>query len=77
MGANFGRDADTIATMTGGLAGALRGIAAFPPDWVEHGLQDAGATYPDLAVQLVGVIMRRRDEAAAHVALLERLLAEP
>ncbi|NLD74660.1 MAG: ADP-ribosylglycohydrolase family protein, partial [Chloroflexi bacterium] len=32
--ANFGRDADTIATMTGALVGALHGVDALPEAWV-------------------------------------------
>jgi hypothetical protein len=33
-GASFGRDADTIATILGGLAGALRGAWAIRPGWL-------------------------------------------
>ena len=32
--ANFGRDADTIGTMVGGLAGAFAGIGAIKPEWL-------------------------------------------
>ena len=32
--ANFGRDADTIATMTGALCGAFKGIHALKPEWI-------------------------------------------
>ncbi|MAV24950.1 MAG: hypothetical protein CMQ05_02375 [Gammaproteobacteria bacterium] len=32
---NFGREADSIATITGALAGALHGIEAIPADWIE------------------------------------------
>jgi len=32
-GANFGRDADTIACMLGGIAGALSGIQGIEPSW--------------------------------------------
>ena len=32
---NFGRDADSIATITGALAGALGGIESIPAKWVE------------------------------------------
>jgi ADP-ribosylglycohydrolase len=35
-GASFGRDADTIATVVGGLAGALRGAGAIREDWIEQ-----------------------------------------
>ncbi|MFI8928438.1 ADP-ribosylglycohydrolase family protein [Streptomyces sp. NPDC053474] len=33
---NYGRDCDSIATMSGALAGALRGEAAVPPDWAKR-----------------------------------------
>ena len=33
--ANFGGDADTIAAITGGLAGAFHGYSAIPTRWVE------------------------------------------
>ncbi len=35
-GANFGRDADTIGTMLGALAGAFRGADGLKPEWVEQ-----------------------------------------
>ena len=33
---NYGRDADSIATMAGAITGALGGLAAVPPDWHEN-----------------------------------------
>lgn len=33
-GANFGRDCDTIAALTGEVCGALNGISNVPPEWV-------------------------------------------
>ena len=35
-GASFGRDADTIASVVGSLAGALRGAGAIREDWIEQ-----------------------------------------
>jgi hypothetical protein len=35
-GASFGRDADTIASVIGGLSGALRGADAIRKDWIEQ-----------------------------------------
>ena len=41
---NFGRDTDCLAAVAGGLAGALSGAAAIPPEWIaqvnEATLQD-------------------------------------
>ena len=33
---NFGRDTDCLAAVAGGLAGALSGAAAVPPEWIEQ-----------------------------------------
>jgi ADP-ribosylglycohydrolase len=35
-GVNYGRDADSIASMGGAIAGALGGLASVPPEWVER-----------------------------------------
>lgn len=51
-GANFGRDADTIASMAGAICGAARGSAPLPPAWVA-GLGPAGmSSAAELAQQL-------------------------
>ena len=33
--ANFGRDADTIGAMVGGIVGALNGVNGLPKEWVD------------------------------------------
>jgi len=43
---NYGRDADSIATMSGAITGALGGIAVVPADWHER---IASASRLDLA----------------------------
>ncbi|MFI6599590.1 ADP-ribosylglycohydrolase family protein [Nonomuraea sp. NPDC050536] len=35
-GVNYGRDADSIASMGGAIAGALGGLASIPADWVSE-----------------------------------------
>ncbi|MEV0826120.1 ADP-ribosylglycohydrolase family protein [Nonomuraea rubra] len=35
-GVNYGRDADSIASMGGAIAGALGGLASVPQEWVER-----------------------------------------
>ncbi|MBK9123666.1 MAG: ADP-ribosylglycohydrolase family protein [Chloroflexi bacterium] len=39
---NFGRDADTIGAVVGALSGAIHGLKAIPPEWVEKVRQPAG-----------------------------------
>jgi ADP-ribosylglycohydrolase len=41
-GANFGRDADTIAAVVGAIAGAREGIDAIPTSWIEPVRKPAG-----------------------------------
>lgn len=74
LGANFGCDADTIATMAGGLAGAFRGREAIRPDWVAKAEASAGQGYEELANTLVALLAERRDEAREMAALLAALL---
>jgi ADP-ribosylglycohydrolase len=72
-GANFGRDADTIASMAGALAGAFRGASAFPPDWVQK--VQAGSPRDNWAVaaELVEVILRRVKEIEDRCAAVHRM----
>jgi ADP-ribosylglycohydrolase len=74
MGANFGRDADTIATMAGGLAGAYRGVEALRAEWVAKAEAGAGARYSELAERFIALLATRRDEARASAEILDRLL---
>ena len=52
-GANFGRDADTIAAMVGGIAGAFRGYDALPAVWRQKAREVMGSEQERLAVELV------------------------
>jgi ADP-ribosylglycohydrolase len=43
---NWGRDSDTIAAIVGALCGAMHGISAIPPAWVEKVRVSHGACLP-------------------------------
>jgi ADP-ribosylglycohydrolase len=68
--ANFGRDADTIATIGGAIAGALRGAGRIPGAWIAT----VGAACPvdqqRLARDLFGVLVRRAERAASWGAMV-------
>jgi ADP-ribosylglycohydrolase len=66
-GANFGRDADTIASMAGAIAGALRGVEAIKPEWIEKVKKYSKRDHSALAADLALVALRKR-HAAADVA---------
>jgi ADP-ribosylglycohydrolase len=72
--ANLGRDADTIASMCGAIAGALGGVQAIRPDWVEKAEALAATDQRDLAARLAQVaVARHRQEMVSHRAF-EQLL---
>jgi ADP-ribosylglycohydrolase len=72
-GANFGRDADTIASMAGSLAGALHGASALPAEWVARMLSEGRRDQNALAGMLVKVICRRA-ETSTHIASMVQQL---
>jgi hypothetical protein len=58
---NLGRDADTIAGITGELAGALYGIDAFPTPWVEKVLKlNPKPDMEKMAEDLTNLIIERQ-----------------
>lgn len=77
---NYGRDCDSIATMSGAIAGALHGERAVPADWVrtvgEASRLDLHAPARDLADVAREVFARdtaaRRTHEAAFTALAGR-----
>jgi ADP-ribosylglycohydrolase len=66
-GANFGRDADTIGTMAGGLAGAYRGASGLPRRWVEKVEANAAVSYRQIVPRLAEIV-RARAQAARDYA---------
>lgn len=84
--ASFGRDADTLATVVGGLTGALHGARSIPADWidtVEAANRDALAQIDDegepsfraMAGKLVGALNAEHAAAARRADELTSLLA--
>jgi ADP-ribosylglycohydrolase len=66
-GANFGRDADTIASMCGALAGALQGSKGVKASWVEKVNQYASQDQRALARALAETASKKHErEVAAH-----------
>jgi ADP-ribosylglycohydrolase len=70
--ANLGRDADTIATMCGAIAGALRGAGAIRADWVNKAKTLAGTDQEALALDLTRTAIAKYErEAAARAAFAQ------
>ncbi|GAA4961680.1 ADP-ribosylglycohydrolase [Nonomuraea thailandensis] len=76
-GVNYGRDADSIASMGGAIAGALGGLASVPQEWVEQvgAASRTDLVAPGLAVAEVarrvhaGDLARRRAHESAFAEL--------
>ncbi|GAA4213468.1 ADP-ribosylglycohydrolase family protein [Actinocatenispora rupis] len=79
-GVNYGRDADSIASMGGALAGALGGSAAVPQEWVKDvsAASRLDLAAPGLALAEVAAEVHARDLAARrdHEAAFAALSAE-
>lgn len=64
--ANFGRDADTIASMVGAIAGAYRGVEGLNQSWVEQ-IEQGASKQKEMAVNLVGIIEKRKRQLKSIV----------
>jgi ADP-ribosylglycohydrolase len=69
---NFGRDADTLGTMIGGISGAFKGIPGLKPEWVTKA-EAAGSTQKDLARKLELVILNKGSRIAQQLQKVSRL----
>jgi ADP-ribosylglycohydrolase len=76
-GVNYGRDADSIASMGGALAGALGGLAAVPEKWRTEvaaasrlDIEGQGRQLARLAVDIFTRDDRRHRDRAARLSRL-------
>lgn len=85
-GASFGRDADTIASILGGIAGALHGATALRPEWIgrceavnssffaEAEPGNTEASFRTTATRLVDALRAQRTATEQRLATLSVLL---
>ncbi|MEN6479334.1 MAG: ADP-ribosylglycohydrolase family protein [Anaerolineales bacterium] len=72
-GANFGRDADTIASMCGAVSGALGGVSAIRTDWIQRITANASVDQEELAAKLSRVALIKSQRECEEHSLLKRL----
>ncbi|MGW6457220.1 ADP-ribosylglycohydrolase family protein [Streptomyces sp. NPDC055078] len=76
---NYGRDCDSIATMSGAIAGALGGESVVPREWAEQVAEasrlDLGAPARELAAVAREVFVRDTERRRAHESAYARLTA--
>lgn len=72
-GANMGRDADTLGSLDGQLAGALNGASSLPQEWMEPFMHLRGAaTYVETARKMAALVGKR---AGRDVKVADEVLA--
>ncbi|MFI6283689.1 ADP-ribosylglycohydrolase family protein [Streptomyces sp. NPDC051018] len=78
---NYGRDCDSIATMSGAIAGALRGEEAVPHDWAksvaEASRLDLHAPARELAAVAREIFVRDTERRRVHESAFATLTAAP
>ncbi len=74
--ANFGRDTDTIATMTGALCGALGGRDAIPESWLSMLGPAAVSEAERLATRLANLARAKVADRSARARTVPGLLAD-
>jgi hypothetical protein len=72
--ANLGRDADTIATMVGAIAGALNGMKGIREDWVSKAYSVSSWDQRELARRLSQAALNKHEQETQARSRLEKLL---
>jgi len=72
--ANLGRDADTIATMVGAIAGALNGMQGIREDWVSKAHDVSSWDQQELAHRLCRAALSKHEQETQARSRFEELL---
>ena len=73
--ANFGRDADTLASIAGSIAGAHGGARAIPAEWIEQVEASNLVSQRALADGLLQAVLNEMEASRSRFRELEGLLA--
>ena len=73
--ANMGRDADTIASMGGAIAGALHSVKSIRSDWVAKAKQVSSVDQEELALKLAHAALAKHGREREARSLFERIVA--
>jgi ADP-ribosylglycohydrolase len=75
--ANFGRDADTIASMVGAMCGAFRGPSPLPAAWVDQLGEEALRSATEMATQLAQAAQQKASHYVEDLATVPGLVPGP
>lgn len=74
-GANFGRDADTIASMCGAIGGAFKGVDAIRKSWIEKVKEGSDVDQEALAENLVRTAVGKMEREREAERILRTIVA--
>ncbi len=72
-GANFGRDADTIASMCGAIGGAFKGVEGIRSDWVDKAKKVTSRNQEELAENLASLALAKAERERKAAAALAQI----
>jgi len=72
--ANFGRDSDTIGTISGSIAGAFKGIEAFPAEWIGTVQKVNQPDQVELSKHLYDIVVKKIRETQERIEVLKGLV---
>ncbi|MBA3896488.1 MAG: ADP-ribosylglycohydrolase family protein [Sphingomonadaceae bacterium] len=86
-GSSFGRDADTIATVLGGLSGALFGASTIPSDWIAQSeaanseffhevSPDRATDFRTTAGEMLEAVRAQRAKTANRLSILDDIIGQ-
>lgn len=67
-GVNYGRDADSIASMAGAMAGALNGLSDIPAEWLETVQIESKRNFSEIADSLTNTAIKIREKDVSRTA---------
>lgn len=73
LGANIGRDADTIANLAGGLTGAINGYKKIPEEWIKQISSGSLTRLIEISKDMHGLLINKFKKSIEQVRLFEGL----
>lgn len=73
LGTNIGRDADTIANLAGGLAGALYGFEQIPGGWINRISKGSLTKFEDTAKKMYELVVTKFKESTKRIKSFEKI----
>jgi ADP-ribosylglycohydrolase len=73
---NYGRDSDSIATMTGAISGALNGVSGIPSEWLSRVESASRRNFEASSKMLAAIAREIREKDLKRVAEVEKIQRE-